>query len=104
MKTLKVLKRQKELLARTMPKTLEVIKGTLVEMKKTCGKPNCKCMKGEKHKALYVSQYVKGSPRMLFVPKAQEKRIRQCVENYKKLKKSINELSELNIDIIKREQ
>jgi hypothetical protein len=104
MKTLKVLKRQKELLAKTMPKTMEVIKGTMVEMKKACGKPNCKCMRGEKHKALYVSQYVNGKPKMLFIPKAQEKRIRQCVENYKKIKRSINELSAINLEIIKREQ
>ena len=31
-----------------------LILGSLVEMANTCGKPNCKCTKGEKHKSLYI--------------------------------------------------
>ena len=43
-----MLEKQKEI-ARHIPRSRKVIKGSLVELKRTCGKPNCRCQKGEKH-------------------------------------------------------
>lgn len=44
------------------------IKGSVVVLKVTCGKANCRCMKGEKHQAIYLSQSVNGKTRITYIP------------------------------------
>ncbi|MFH1282637.1 MAG: DUF6788 family protein [bacterium] len=102
-KTLKVLERAKKELFRKVSSTNEIIKGSLVIMSRVCGHPNCKCVRGEKHVSLYLSQFANGKPRMLYIPKAIEKQIKNAVGNYKEMIKCINELSEINIEIIKKQ-
>ncbi|MFA7233348.1 MAG: DUF6788 family protein, partial [Terrimicrobiaceae bacterium] len=46
------------------------IHGSLIEMKRCCGNPNCRCvLKGEKHRSLYLSQHQKGAPRTKCLPR-----------------------------------
>ena len=104
MKPLKALQAEKKMLAGKMPRTAEIIKGTLVEMEKICGKPNCRCTKGHKHKGLGLSQYVNGESRLQYIPKRIEKQVREGVRNYKQLKKSIHELSAINLELLKRDK
>ena len=104
MKPIKVLRVQKRVLARRMPHTAEIIKGTLVELKKVCGKPNCRCMEGKKHKGLGLSQYINGKSKLMYIPKSMEKRVREGVKNYKQIKKHIHELSAVNLELLKREK
>lgn len=102
-KTLKVLERAKKELFKKMSATDEFIKGSLVTMRRKCGHPNCKCAKGEKHVSLYLSQFVHGKPRMKYIPRTMEKQIKTAVQNYKELVKCINELSGLNLEIVKKQ-
>ncbi len=59
------------------------IKGSLVVMKNTCGKPNCKCTKGHKHVSCYLAVRHKGRRKMICIPKEWEGRIRSWVKTYK---------------------
>lgn len=95
-----MLEKQKEL-ARHIPRSPKVIKGSLVELKRTCGKPNCRCLKGEKHKSLYLSQSKKGKTKMTYIPRKSEEKVKEYVKRHKKYIKILDELSELNIKIIK---
>ena len=40
------------------------IRGSLLERQRVCGKPNCRCTRGHKHKALYlvISRQVSQNP------------------------------------------
>ena len=78
----------------------DVMRGSLVMMKRVCGKPNCRCLKGYKHKSLYLSQYHKGSPRMIYIPKRAEVAAHRMIRNYQKLKAILHKISDANIRLI----
>jgi len=82
---------------RRLPGIDDVIRGSAVIMKRVCGSESCRCMRGHKHRSLYVSQYHKGSPRMVYIPKANEKKVLKLVDNYRALKSAIYKASELNL-------
>ncbi len=71
------------------------LRGTLSERSGTCGKPNCRCARGERHKSLYLVQSQAGKLRQLCVPKAWQHRVRQAVQDYRLMQKLIEEVSEL---------
>ena len=72
-----------------------LLRGTLSVRRRQCGKPNCRCARGEPHVSLYVVQSHGGKPRQVFVPKPWEERIRAAVEDYQQLQRLIEEFSEL---------
>ena len=71
------------------------LRGTLSERSGTCGKPNCRCARGELHKSLYLVQSQAGKPRQICVPKAWQQRVRQAVRSYQQMQQLIEEVSEL---------
>lgn len=75
-----------------------LIRGSLNERKQKCGKPNCRCAKGELHPCLYLVQSHEGKVRQIFVPKHWEARIRQAVTDYQEMQRLIEEISELEWD------
>ncbi len=83
---------------RRMPAIDGVIRGSAVIMERVCGSSSCRCMRGHKHRSLYVSQYHKGSPRMVYIPKANEKKVLRLVNNYRILKAAIYKASESNLE------
>lgn len=80
-----------------LPAISDVIRGSSVIMKRVCGSESCLCLKGQKHRSLYISQYHKGSPRMVYIPKANERKVLRLVDNYRILKAAIYKASELNL-------
>lgn len=60
----------------------------------TCGKKNCRCAKGQKHRALYLVCNTKGKTRQLFVPPSMEQEICRRVENYHSTVELIDKISE----------
>jgi hypothetical protein len=58
-----------------------LLRGSLVQMHRTCGKEGCHCQKGEKHTALYLSlRGRKGRP-MIYIPPDLEETVRIWVQN-----------------------
>jgi hypothetical protein len=71
------------------------LRGTLSERLGKCGKPNCRCARGELHKSLYLVQSQGGKLRQICVPQAWQQRVRQAVTDYHKMQELIEEVSEL---------
>lgn len=71
------------------------LRGTLSERLGKCGKPNCRCARGELHKSLYLVQSQGGKLRQICVPQAWQERVRQAVTDYHKMQELIEEVSEL---------
>lgn len=44
-----------------------------------CGKPNCKCQKGEKHVDLFLVMSKGGKVEQLYIPREKEETVRQQV-------------------------
>jgi hypothetical protein len=71
------------------------LRGTLSERAGKCGKPNCRCTRGQLHKSLYLVQSQDGKYRQICVPKVWQERVRRAVTDYHLMQKLIEEVSEL---------
>lgn len=71
------------------------LRGTLSERSGKCGKPNCRCAKGQLHQSLYLVQSRLGKFRQICVPQAWQERVRQAVSDYRLMQRLIEEVSEL---------
>lgn len=98
----RVLKALEKLHKKFPKKTEPLIRGSLVMMARVCGGKNCRCLRGYKHRSLYLSQSRNGKLRMLYIPKEAEETAKEGVFNYRKLKKLLNRLSQIHIAHLKR--
>ncbi len=96
-----ILKKRRKI-ARKIPNIEECIRGSLVIMNRVCGKPNCHCLKGQKHKAIYISQSHAGKTRMFYIPASKEQRAHQYIKNYRKIRGILNRLSDVNLRLLTR--
>ena len=71
-----------------------LLRGTLTVRARQCGKPNCRCARGQLHVSLYLVQSRDGSLRQLCVPQDWQDRVRQAVHNYRQMQQLLEELSE----------
>ena len=69
-----------------------VLRGSLVEMHRVCGKSGCRCTQGHKHVSLYLSHYEKGRQRLIYVPKAWEDRVRSWVATHQRVRALLDEI------------
>ncbi len=72
------------------------LRASLVEMKRRCGYPNCRCTRGELHRSLYLCRSQKARTRMKYVPAASEERAREWVARYKEARRLLDEIAELS--------
>lgn len=84
----------------TIPRSIEMIKGSLVIVARVCGKANCRCVKGHKHKSLYLSQSRGGKTIMTYIPKRAEKKVSAAVMRHKEMLAGINKISDFNIELL----
>lgn len=71
LRVLNLVKERSALEARLL-KHERFVKGSLVYLRTSCGKPNCRCQRSKKHRhgpRLYVSIVLQGKQRMVYVPK-----------------------------------
>lgn len=91
---------QQKVLCKEMRSVKNVIKGSLVTLSRRCGKPNCKCTRGERHQGLFLSFKIKQKPFLIYIPKRLEKKVITLANNHKKLNQIVDELSKVNREII----
>jgi hypothetical protein len=68
--------------------------GSLVSMPRVCGKPGCKCARGELHPGLYVSLRLGEKRKMIHVPQSLEAKVRQWVGTYQEIWRLMEKVSE----------
>ncbi len=77
-----------------------VIKGTVYELKRKCGKPGCKCTQGELHSRMVVSSSEKGKTRLRVIPHGFLVEIQVKVRRYQELRRARARLVEVQRKII----
>jgi len=70
------------------------ILGSLVTMKRTCGKPGCTCTRGKLHPGLYLAVRLGGKRKMLHVRQTLQQPVRQWVANYREAWHLMEQISE----------
>ena len=72
----------------------DLLPGSLVEMYRTCGKSGCRCQRGEKHRALYLSVKSGGKRSLVYIPAELEQTAREWVQNAQDLQQLLDVISE----------
>jgi hypothetical protein len=67
---------------------------------RTCGKPYCRCQKGQKHPALYL--YTRSGDRQVctYIPRALHDTVRRWVENGQRVKRLVHEVGRHNFETL----
>ncbi len=63
-----------------------VIKGTVYELKRKCGKPGCKCAQGELHSRMVVSASERGKTRLQVISQGFLSEVQTKVRRYQELR------------------
>lgn len=84
-----------------MRKLGSMMQGSVIYRRMKCGKPNCRCTRGEPHMYLVVTYKEKGKSKMVYVDKSLEAEALVLSANHKKYKQLLKELTEVNLEILK---
>lgn len=90
------------------PPLLDVIRGTLLQYRLTCGKPQCRCHQSKRQRHgpyWYIAvSYAGGRQRRYLIPVAHVARARRGIAAYRKLWKALCRISEINLALLKLER
>lgn len=81
-----------------------LLRGNLLQRRRVCGKPNCKCTRGRRHVSLYLVFSQGGRLRQLCVPKAWEPRVRQWVRDYHDARQLLEAISQMYYEKVRQRQ
>jgi hypothetical protein len=79
-----------------------LLKGTLLEVQRTCGNPGCKCARGEKHSCWQLSASVEGKSRTWNVPRRYVAKVKELTGNYRRFRRVRARWVRLNAEMRER--
>jgi hypothetical protein len=83
----------------------DMLPGTLVEAKVSCGRESCHCSSGEGlHSRFQLSLLIGGKPRAIHVPAQFIERVRRQVELHKRFQEVEAKICDLNLEDFLREK
>ena len=76
-----------------------ILRGSLIERFKRCGRPGCKCARGVGHgPKVYLSVSMpKARPVMVYVPQERVSEIEQLVADYRRTRQLLDEIAAINL-------
>ncbi|WP_042688098.1 DUF6788 family protein [Candidatus Glomeribacter gigasporarum] len=100
------LRRRRTQLVRQMPVLETLLRGSLVERYKRCGKPGCKCAHTPGHgPKYYLSVSFSGRrPQMDYVPQAHYVDVTKRLANYHRVREIIEAICEINRELLRRRE
>ena len=98
-------KRRRKLLA-GLPPLERIMRGSLVERYKRCGRPGCRCANERGHgPKCYLSISVTGQrPQMDYVPNASHAEVSEYLANFHKVREVLNEICAINTELLRRRE
>ena len=99
----KVLRTRRRQLARSLPTLEAVLQGALIMQRRRCGKPGCRCARGELH-GPYVFLTVRRSTgrRLLYIPAALASAVRRRVTLTTRIERTLVQISAINLELLGR--
>jgi hypothetical protein len=77
-----------------------LVAASLCKVNRRCGNLNCKCARGQFHTAHVLTYKVQGKTRTVHVPKDMVEEVRGWVQEHKRVKQLIREVSNNSLAII----
>jgi hypothetical protein len=78
-----------------------VVKGSVYELKRKCGKPGCKCAQGELHSRMVLSASEMGKTRLRVIPHGFLVEVKIKVRRYQELRRARSRLVEVHRKMIR---
>ena len=100
------LRKRRAQLLRQMPSLETLLRGSLIERYKRCGKPGCKCANGPGHgPKYYLSVSYPGlRPLMDYVPQEYYAQTKEFLANYQRTREILEKVSEINRELLRRRE
>jgi hypothetical protein len=104
--SLLALRKRREGLSKVLPPLSEVMRGSLMERYLTCGNPDCKCARGERHGPVwYLSVTLDQAHRSgSTIPAEQVEQVRRWIANYRQIKEQLEKISDINRELLRRQK
>src|SRR5271154_6425398 len=105
-KTSSALRRRRQALLRKLPPLDAVLRGSLIERYKRCGKPGCKCAEGPGHGPKYYLSvsYPGQRPQMDYVPQDAYGQTAEFLANYHRSREILETICEINRELLRRRE
>ena len=105
-KSSSALRKRRQSLLRKLPPLDAVLRGSLIERYKRCGKPGCKCADGPGHgPKYYLSVSFPGErPQMDYVPQENLEATRALVANFHEVRTTLEEVCAINRELLRRRE
>jgi len=100
------LRKRRNALLRQLPPLQSILRGSLIERYKRCGKPGCKCADGPGHgPKYYLSVSYPGlRPQMDYVPQELYVQTAEFLANYHRAREILEAISEINRELLRRRE
>jgi hypothetical protein len=100
------LKKRRQALQRKLPSLVAILRGSLIERYKRCGKPGCKCAKGRGHGPKYYLSvsFPRLRPQMDYVPQEFYHQTKKLLANYQRARQILEEICEINRELLRRRE
>jgi hypothetical protein len=101
-----VLRKRRCTLVRQLPPLKSILRGSLIERYKRCGKPGCKCADGAGHgPKYYLSVSFPGQrPQMDYVPQDAYGETVEFLDNYHRSREILEAICEINRELLRRRE
>jgi len=81
------------------------LRGSLAERARSCGKPTCRCQRGQLHRSLYLDVRHHDQRALLYIPRALEETVRQWIDNGRSLYQQLQDLNQQQLEqLLQRKQ
>ena len=101
------LRKRRRQLVRDLPPIERIVRGSLMETYKRCGRPNCHCADGPGHgPKRYLSTIARTGerPRLGYVPNATYPQVAEFLDNFRQLQVMLNEVCAINAELLRRRE
>jgi hypothetical protein len=101
-----VLRHRRRKLLAEMPPLARVLRGSLVESYRRCGRPGCHCARGVGHGPKhYLSVSAAGQrPRQTYVSNAAHGEVAEFLDNFRGLRAALSEICAINTELLRRHE
>jgi hypothetical protein len=78
-----------------------LLAASLVPLQRRCGNPRCHCAPGAKHPGAYLTWKLQAKTQTAYVPVDLLPEVRQGIQEYRRLKQLLGEMSQLTLALVK---
>lgn len=101
-----LLRKKRKALLRRLPPMNAILRGSLIERYKRCGKPGCRCAQGPGHGPKYYLSvsHTDGKPLVDYVPQDYYEQAEKYLSNYRTIKETLKEICIINSELLRRRE